>query len=87
MTWDDLPGAKKDVTAMEARLRAEGYQVEVIENSADILPAVQEVMNKTPVSSVTHLQVLYVGKLVDNLWNWEIFPSAHQARITHTDEE
>ena len=62
VTWDDLPGAKKDVTDMEARLKANGYQVELIENSPDILQAVQEVMNKTPVASVTHLQVLYVGK-------------------------
>ena len=62
VTWDDLPGAKKDVTDMEARLKANGYQVELIENSPDILGAVQEVMNKTPVASVTHLQVLYVGR-------------------------
>ena len=62
VTWDDLPGAKKDVTDMEARLKANGYQVELIENSPDILGAVQDVMNKTPVASVTHLQVLYVGR-------------------------
>ena len=61
VTWDDLPGAKKDVTDMETRLKANGYQVELIENSLDILGAVQDVMNKTPVASVTHLQVLYVG--------------------------
>ena len=63
VTWDDLPGAKKDVTDMETRLKANGYQVELIENSLDILGAVQDVMNKTPVASVTHLQVLYVGRL------------------------
>ena len=62
VTWGDLPGAKKDVTDMELRLKADGYQVELIENSPDILQAVQDVMNKTPVSSVTHLQVLYVGR-------------------------
>ena len=61
VTWDDLPGAKKDVTDMEARLKADGYQVELIENSPDILQAVQDVMKKIPVASVTHLQVLYVG--------------------------
>merc|ERR1719209_1184060 len=59
--WDDLPGAKKDADDMEARLRAEGYRVELIENSPDFLTAGQELMNKLPVSSVTHLQVLYVG--------------------------
>ena len=59
--WADLPGAKKDLTDMEARMKANSYQVEVIENSQDTLQAVQEVMNNTPVSSVTHLQVLYVG--------------------------
>ena len=47
---------------METRLKEDGYQVELIENSPDILQAVQDVMNKTPVSSVTHLQVLYVGR-------------------------
>ena len=62
VTWDDLPGAKDDVTDMEARMKADGYQVEVIENSPDFLQAVKEVMNRTAVSSVTHLQVLYVGK-------------------------
>ena len=61
VTWDDLPGAKKDVRDMETRMKAAGYRVEVIENSPDILQAVQDVMNRTPVSSVTHLQVLYVG--------------------------
>ena len=59
--WDDLPGAKKDLVDMEARMKANRYQVEVIDNSPDILLAVQEVMNNIPVSSVTHLQVLYVG--------------------------
>ena len=59
--WGDLPGAKKDLTDMEARMKANSYQVEVIENSPDTLQAVQDVMNNTPVSSVTHMQVLYVG--------------------------
>ena len=68
VTWDDLPGAKKDVTDMETRLKANGYQVELIENSPDILQAVQDVMNKTPVASVTHLQVLYVG-----MWSITIY--------------
>ena len=63
-SWDDLPGAMKDVLDMKARLEADGYQVEVIANSSDILQAVQEVMNKTPVASVTHLQVLYAGKMM-----------------------
>ena len=63
-TWDDLPGAMKDVLDMKARLEADGYQVEVIANSSDFLQAVQEVMNKTPVASVTHLQVLYAGKMI-----------------------
>ena len=60
-SWRDLPGAKKDLTDMEAKMKANSYRVEVVENSEDILTAVQGVMNKTPVSSVTHLQVLYVG--------------------------
>ena len=63
-SWDDLPGAMKDVLDMKVRLEADGYQVEVIANSSDILQAVQEVMNKTPVASVTHLQVLYAGKMI-----------------------
>ena len=62
VTWDDLPGAKDDITDMEARMKADGYQVEVIENSPDFLQAVKGVMNRTAVSSVTYLQVLYVGK-------------------------
>ena len=62
VSWDDLPGAKKDVTDMEARMKANGYKVKVIENSPDILLDIQEVMNTTPVSSVTHLQLLYVGE-------------------------
>ena len=61
VTWGDLPGAKKDVSDMEARMLVEGYKVEKIENSLDILEAVQKVMNKTPVASISHLQVLYVG--------------------------
>ena len=64
VAWDDLPGAKKDIADMAARMTADGYQVEKIENSPDILLAVQDVMNKTPVSSVTHLQVLYVGRSI-----------------------
>ena len=61
VTWDDLPGAKEDVTDMKAKLTAEGYQVELIENSPDLLQAVKDVMNKIPVASITHLQVLYAG--------------------------
>ena len=62
--WSDLPGVKEDVRDMETRLRADGYRVEVIENSPDILEAVKDVMNKTPVSSISHLQVLYAGKTI-----------------------
>ena len=51
-----------DVIAMKARLRNDGYQVEVIENSKDFLKDVEDFMYKIPVASVTHLQVLYVGK-------------------------
>ena len=46
---------------MKSRLTANGYRVEVIENCPDFLEAVADVMYKTPVSSVTHLQVLYGG--------------------------
>ena len=60
--WDDLPGAKEDVVAMKARLTDDGYQVEVIENSTDFLKDIEDLMYKIPVASVTHLQVLYVGK-------------------------
>ena len=62
VSWDDLPGAKEDVVAMRARLRNDGYQVEVIENSTDFLTDIEDLMYKIPVASVTHLQVLYVGK-------------------------
>ena len=62
VTWGDLPGAKKDILDMEARMLVEGYKVEKIEDSLDILEAVQKVMNKTPVASISHLQVLYVGR-------------------------
>ena len=61
LTWGDLPGAKKDILDMEARMLVEGYKVEKIEDSLDVLEAVQKVMNKTPVASISHLQVLYVG--------------------------
>ena len=61
VTWKDLPGAKRDVAAMGARLEAGGYQVEVVENHSDILKAVEDVMNKFRVSSVTDVQVLYAG--------------------------
>ena len=64
VSWSDLPGAKEDVTDMKTRLRSDGYQVEVIGNSPDILQAVKDVMNKIPVSSITHLQVLYAGKTI-----------------------
>ena len=40
----------------------EGYKVEKIEDSLDVLEAVQKVMNNTPVASISHLQVLYVGR-------------------------
>ena len=62
LTWGDLPGAKKDILDMEARMLVEGYKVEKIEDSLDVLEAVQKVMNKTPVASISHLQVLYVGR-------------------------
>ena len=62
LTWGDLPGAKKDILDMEARMLVEGYKVEKIEDSLDVLGAVQEVMNTTPVASISHLQVLYVGR-------------------------
>ena len=62
VTWDDLPGAKKDILDMEARMLVEGYKVEKIEDSLDVLEEVQKVMNKTPVASISHLQVLYVGR-------------------------
>ena len=62
LTWGDLPGAKKDILDMEARMLVEGYKVEKIEDSLDILEAVQKVMNKSPVASISHLQVLYVGR-------------------------
>ena len=62
VTWGDLPGAKKDILDMEARMLVEGYKVEKIEDSLDVLEAVQKVMNKTPVASISHLQVLYVGR-------------------------
>ena len=61
VVWEDLPGVKKDVSDMKSRLTADGYRVEVIENCPDFLEAVADVMYKTPVSSVTHLQVLYGG--------------------------
>ena len=40
----------------------EGYKVEKIKDYLDILEEVQEVMNKTPVASISHLQVLFVGR-------------------------
>merc|ERR1719341_2597784 len=46
---------------MGARMKADGYQVEVIENHPDILQAIEDVLKKFPVSSVTDLQVLYAG--------------------------
>ena len=61
VVWEDLPGVKKDVSDMKSRLTADGYRVEVIENCPDFLKAVADVMYKTPVSSVSHLQVLYGG--------------------------
>ena len=64
MFWPDLSGPKKDVADMKTRLRADGYQVEVIENSPDLLNSVKDVMNKIPVSSITHLQVLYAGEIL-----------------------
>ena len=47
---------------MEARMLVEGYKVEKIKDYLDILEEVQEVMNKTPFVSISHLQVLYVGR-------------------------
>ena len=60
----DLPGVKRDVALMGARMRKCGYRVEEIENSEDILGDVKEVMNKTPVASITHLQVLFSGESI-----------------------
>ena len=60
--WEDLQGVKKDLADMKSRLTAYGYRVEVIENSPDFLKSVADVMYKTPVASVSHLQVLYGGR-------------------------
>merc|ERR1719458_547336 len=46
---------------MGARIKADGYQVEVIENHPDILKAIEDVLKKFAVNSVTHVQVLYAG--------------------------
>ena len=60
--WEDLQGVKMDLADMKSRLTAYGYRVEVIENSPDFLKSVADVMYKTPVASVSHLQVLYGGR-------------------------
>ena len=62
VAWEDLPGVRKDLADMKSRLVADGYRVEVIENCPDFLEAVADVMYKTPVASVSHLQVLYGGR-------------------------
>ena len=59
----NLKGAKRDLEDMKSKLRAEGYQIETIENSSDLLSDVEEVMTKTPDNSVNYLQVVYVGEL------------------------
>ena len=67
MTGDgsaDLLGVKTDIAMMEARMKEGGYRVDVIKNSKDILGDVKEVMNKTPVASITHLQVLFSGESI-----------------------
>ena len=61
--WAKLPGAKQDLDAMRSKLSSEGYEIEVIENSEDMLGDIENVMTKTPDHSVNLLQVLYVGKL------------------------
>ena len=52
---------------MQAKMVAEGYRVEVIKNSVDILTDLEEIMNKTPDGSVTYLQVLYMGEWKRNI--------------------
>ena len=46
---------------MKFKLGADGYRVETIEDSTDILGEFERVMSDTPSHSVSHLQVLYVG--------------------------
>ena len=58
---DNLTGAKRDLEAMRSKLRADGYKIEVIENSADMLEDVEKVMTNTSENSVNFLQVLYAG--------------------------
>ena len=60
--WDDLPGAKIDATDMKARMEVYGYKVIMIKNDPDILGAIKRVMNMTPVSSVSYLQLLFLGE-------------------------
>ena len=65
VNWKDLSGAKRDVADMGARIKADGYQVEVIENHPDILKAIEDVLKKFAVNSVTHVQVLYAGRSIN----------------------
>ena len=60
--FENLTGAKQDLEAMRSKLRTDGYKIEVIENSANILEDVETVMTKASDHSVTFLQVLYVGE-------------------------
>ena len=47
---------------MKAKLNGNGYRVEVIKNSVDMLADIEDVMKNTAESSVTHLQVVYLGE-------------------------
>ena len=58
----NLAGARNDLEAMRMKLSADGYRIEVIENSADILEDMEKVMTKPSDHSVNLLQVLYVGE-------------------------
>ena len=58
----NLPGAKRDLKDMQMKLEADGYKVEILANSEDILTGVEEVMEKQPDYSISMLQILYVGK-------------------------
>ena len=60
--WPDLQGVKQDLEAMKAKLSGNGYRVEVIKNSVDMLADIEDVMKNTAESSVTHLQVVYLGE-------------------------
>ena len=58
----NLEGAKADIESMKSKMLTEGYQVEVIHNSLDILADIEDIMKKMPDCSVHYLQVLYVGE-------------------------